>query len=100
MGWRHDPARVKMRLSDASIRKGNDHSNCSHIETRGLHAGRSLQVACTAAECESISEKTGVARDELRWLAECCMQDRKSTRLNSSHMSISYAVFCLKKKRT
>src|SRR5438477_8370807 len=27
-------------------------------------------------------------------------QDRKSTRLNSSHMSISYAVFCLKKKKT
>src|SRR5437868_13234093 len=26
------------------------------------------------------------------------MQDRKSTRLNSSHVSISYAVFCLKKK--
>src|SRR4051812_49944914 len=27
------------------------------------------------------------------------LQDRKSTRLNSSHMSISYAVFCLKKKK-
>ena len=26
--------------------------------------------------------------------------DRKSTRLNSSHQTISYAVFCLKKKRT
>src|SRR5690242_21391773 len=26
------------------------------------------------------------------------LRDRKSTRLNSSHMSISYAVFCLKKK--
>src|SRR5258705_6436633 len=26
--------------------------------------------------------------------------DRKSTRLNSSHLGISYAVFCLKKKRT
>src|SRR5699024_12036100 len=26
------------------------------------------------------------------------VQDRKSTRLNSSHVSISYAVFCLKKK--
>src|SRR5439155_25596913 len=26
-------------------------------------------------------------------------QDRKSTRLNSSHVAISYAVFCLKKKR-
>src|SRR5690242_20857639 len=28
-----------------------------------------------------------------------CARDRKSTRLNSSHMSISYAVFCLKKKK-
>src|SRR5690625_6370056 len=27
-------------------------------------------------------------------------EDRKSTRLNSSHVAISYAVFCLKKKRT
>src|SRR3712207_7125073 len=27
-----------------------------------------------------------------------CEQDRKSTRLNSSHANISYAVFCLKKK--
>src|SRR5690606_41311743 len=28
------------------------------------------------------------------------MRDRKSTRLNSSHVKISYAVFCLKKKNT
>src|SRR5256885_13273578 len=28
----------------------------------------------------------------------CCRSDRKSTRLNSSHLVISYAVFCLKKK--
>src|SRR5690606_40185539 len=27
-------------------------------------------------------------------------EDRKSTRLNSSHVKISYAVFCLKKKKT
>src|SRR5437899_7074673 len=27
------------------------------------------------------------------------VQDRKSTRLNSSHLGISYAVFCLKKKK-
>src|SRR5207249_7600915 len=36
-------------------------------------------------------------------VGDCLMpvhgQDRKSTRLNSSHVSISYAVFCLKKKR-
>src|SRR6266852_8121286 len=30
--------------------------------------------------------------------SRCCPEDRKSTRLNSSHGSISYAVFCLKKK--
>src|SRR5207249_12039681 len=30
--------------------------------------------------------------------AELFREDRKSTRLNSSHVSISYAVFCLKKK--
>src|SRR5207249_8064349 len=29
----------------------------------------------------------------------CTERDRKSTRLNSSHVSISYAVFCLKKKK-
>src|SRR5437868_9056571 len=33
-------------------------------------------------------------------LATGIPQDRKSTRLNSSHVSISYAVFCLKKKKT
>src|SRR2546430_11292300 len=31
--------------------------------------------------------------------ARCQVKDRKSTRLNSSHSQISYAVFCLKKKR-
>src|SRR5690606_42130609 len=39
----------------------------------------------------TITSKTGVVkRDEV---------DRKSTRLNSSHVKISYAVFCLKKKK-
>src|SRR2546426_7115614 len=33
----------------------------------------------------------------LTWLADTL--DRKSTRLNSSHLVISYAVFCLKKKK-
>src|SRR5207253_7304549 len=34
------------------------------------------------------------AYEKLTWL-----KDRKSTRLNSSHVAISYAVFCLKKKK-
>src|SRR5262245_63688743 len=33
-------------------------------------------------------------------LAAALLADRKSTRLNSSHLGISYAVFCLKKKKT
>src|SRR5438067_3959397 len=45
----------------------------------------------------------GVGRDSVRLSARLGgkhlhVQDRKSTRLNSSHVSISYAVFCLKKK--
>src|SRR5437868_15338836 len=35
-----------------------------------------------------------------RWCRRNSRKDRKSTRLNSSHVSISYAVFCLKKKNT
>src|SRR3712207_7248000 len=38
--------------------------------------------------------------DPLAALLEHPGQDRKSTRLNSSHANISYAVFCLKKKNT
>src|SRR5690348_17468877 len=34
------------------------------------------------------------------WCPKTPNRDRKSTRLNSSHPSISYAVFCLKKKKT
>src|SRR6266511_1098874 len=34
-----------------------------------------------------------------RWLHTHILEDRKSTRLNSSHVKISYAVFCLKQKR-
>src|SRR5690349_23163703 len=37
--------------------------------------------------------------DERVRVLELCEQDRKSTRLNSSHVEISYAVFCLKKKK-
>src|SRR3712207_8210591 len=44
----------------------------------------------------------GMERHPLPWfrkLDSMAEQDRKSTRLNSSHANISYAVFCLKKKQ-
>src|SRR3712207_7474516 len=43
-----------------------------------------------------------VAREHLRvarHVEDPLLEDRKSTRLNSSHANISYAVFCLKKKK-
>src|SRR3712207_2561527 len=41
----------------------------------------------------------GNLRTSLAWMEEFLEEDRKSTRLNSSHANISYAVFCLKKKK-
>src|SRR5207249_6908454 len=43
-----------------------------------------------------VQRATTLAREWGRYLV--AQRDRKSTRLNSSHVSISYAVFCLKKK--
>src|SRR5207247_2961093 len=45
-----------------------------------------------------IGEAKGARRDRLGTLSD--LRDRKSTRLNSSHEWISYAVFCLKKKES
>src|SRR5690242_21229361 len=52
---------------------------------RDEHAPAAEAVGEPSAQQQEATEEQGV--------------DRKSTRLNSSHMSISYAVFCLKKKR-
>src|SRR4051812_49602834 len=51
--------------------------------------------------CRFRDEKRRAIGTEIARLvkASFIQEDRKSTRLNSSHMSISYAVFCLKKKK-
>src|SRR5947209_14704144 len=55
-----------------------------------------IQAKVLARTREKLSElETRVAELEAK-----LGQDRKSTRLNSSHANISYAVFCLKKKTT
>src|SRR5690554_7460722 len=59
----------------------------NHVDTiHPLQASRQL-VAATPTLTEVMFQ-----------VAEFQPQDRKSTRLNSSHVRISYAVFCLKKK--
>src|SRR2546426_9849779 len=47
-----------------------------------------------------VARLQGVLREARTHLRELKTLDRKSTRLNSSHLVISYAVFCLKKKTT
>src|SRR2546422_7857358 len=53
--------------------------------------------------CPPETTRTRAARPETRHRRRFCpgtsAEDRKSTRLNSSHGYISYAVFCLKKKK-
>src|SRR5438045_2794879 len=44
-------------------------------------------------------ELVPVVADHRQRLLVALLEDRKSTRLNSSHLGISYAVFCLKKKK-
>src|SRR3712207_7464503 len=54
-----------------------------------------VDVKGKIAASEALEPGRAVARlTDLGW-----GQDRKSTRLNSSHANISYAVFCLKKKK-
>src|SRR3712207_6874504 len=58
------------------------------VRSDARHAGgRDLEGRRTAAR---VDDRDGARRAHL---------DRKSTRLNSSHANISYAVFCLKKKK-
>src|SRR5690348_18082790 len=54
-------------------------------------------VFAHAESCAGPVSTTAYPQD---WYGRPQVIDRKSTRLNSSHPSISYAVFCLKKKKT
>src|SRR5690348_17598458 len=63
---------------------------------------RSLQVVISELEHRGYESAARCLAEDLDALvahrSKAAMTDRKSTRLNSSHPSISYAVFCLKKK--
>src|SRR5256885_9822886 len=70
----------------------------SHLERRQLDVVRCavlpfLQGVAPRRRCDQRSGRGRGRAGELHL-------DRKSTRLNSSHLVISYAVFCLKKKKT
>src|SRR5689334_16464622 len=70
---------------NSAVEENSLDQNISHLR-KALADGKNLKYIET------------VPRQGYRFVAEVAEQDRKSTRLNSSHSSISYAVFCLKKK--
>src|SRR5689334_8034009 len=86
LATRSDPA-----LPLARLRAGGD-----------LAEVRSDDLRFTASEAHHLLNDVfglGLADADIRLLHRRTEGDRKSTRLNSSHSSISYAVFCLKKKK-
>src|SRR2546430_13597223 len=60
---------------------------------------RPLPVGDVGQQQVLLGSEADAAADGLDHAAQRAAQDRKSTRLNSSHSQISYAVFCLKKKK-
>src|SRR2546430_7682923 len=76
------------RIDDANNRResvGHSRGN-ARVETSGSHRSRGGKESRARNLADSSEEGSH-------------NQDRKSTRLNSSHSQISYAVFCLKKKK-
>src|SRR5258705_5980964 len=56
--------------------------------------------AVTSAAVEFVKQyRRGGGSAQIYGTSPILLEDRKSTRLNSSHLGISYAVFCLKKKK-
>src|SRR5260221_10797088 len=102
--FRHD--RAALQAMDCQI-EYDRHSKCYAWRNSpfGLHFDAS-QLATFALLCDTFEDATILHVDEIHNLLTYLVNllspdqqaDRKSTRLNSSHTVISYAVFCLKKK--
>src|SRR5207302_11010174 len=66
----------------------------------GRACGERPGIADRVVGLLSVVESEHAVSAVLQQRGECVpVEDRKSTRLNSSHVKISYAVFCLKKKK-
>src|SRR3712207_8941978 len=63
-------------------------------------ARRQQPIALDRVRVDAIDEAAEEGDEDVEADDRRADEDRKSTRLNSSHANISYAVFCLKKKKT
>src|SRR5690349_23633683 len=68
----------------------------TEIYTLSLHDALPISEVANAPFAATVPQKWAMYKQNL---ALPNLRDRKSTRLNSSHVEISYAVFCLKKKK-
>src|SRR5438445_13866611 len=102
-----DPDRVARFQREAEVLASLNHPNIAAIYDLG-EAENSRFLVLEFVEGETLAERIGrgpiPVEDALNIARSICealeaAQDRKSTRLNSSHANISYAVFCLKKKK-
>src|SRR5699024_11833755 len=82
------------RQNDGNCQPEHDATGAMFTKERGV----GVNPACAKYTSHSESEKLKKPERFLEFLWPFHPIDRKSTRLNSSHVSISYAVFCLKKK--
>src|SRR5438552_11212321 len=65
-----------------------------------LYVTKPFSVDALLVQVEAVLARNGKSRGGKWEVGDLVVEDRKSTRLNSSHQIISYAVFCLKKKMT
>src|SRR3712207_8060498 len=65
----------------------------------GLEVWRTVPMSTPLAATTAVAERRPVWVEDVSAQPPTDREDRKSTRLNSSHANISYAVFCLKKKK-
>src|SRR5258708_25847016 len=74
-------------------------SQTDHLKAYGL-TYRAIQAGLKAEWLLNYRGGSFLIPDLDALRRDAALKDRKSTRLNSSHQIISYAVFCLKKKKT
>src|SRR6266498_5661577 len=95
-----------LRAGGARLREAEPRHR-GRVPAQGTHAAvvvaPTVRGAQSARRAAALSRRAALApRAALRQRLSApgaARQDRKSTRLNSSHVRISYAVFCLKKKK-
>src|SRR5690606_41470152 len=71
----------------------------SYMDIKPAEKQDILETIDLVARMDKVSRHLAERIEVLRLSQEIGQKDRKSTRLNSSHVKISYAVFCLKKKK-